>query len=118
MLGSLLLPVETGSIEPVFNKYGSDKGGEASKHGYHRYYDDLMPAKHAAVKMLEIGADTGKSMQAWEEWFTNKTSSFYGVAYGQNQGRSGWDELFKSSPDTRTHIVVGDQSNASFTSQS
>ena len=109
MHGSLLLSVVTlaaadnaRSIEPLFNKYGSDKGGEGWAHGYHRYYDDLMPARHAPVRMLEIGVDTGKSMQTWEEWFTNKASKFHGIAYGQDQGASNWDNLFKSSLSQRS----------------
>jgi hypothetical protein len=60
----------------------SDKG---SHNGYQRFYYPLLKDKQDhALRMLEIGVESGKSMKIWQEYFKN-TDHIYGIGYDNFQ---------------------------------
>ena len=95
-------------LEGLFNQHHSDKG---AMHGYHRFYNRILPDREQPVQLLEIGVSHGGSMKAWETHFTNSASRFFGMAYAPAGQRETKKSLRLDSPDTRTKILYGDQSN-------
>mmetsp|Transcript_80860 Transcript_80860/g.261854 ORF Transcript_80860/g.261854 Transcript_80860/m.261854 type:complete len:328 (+) Transcript_80860:48-1031(+) len=67
------------SISSIFAETSTDK---AWRHGYHRYYESkLAPYRDIdGLRILEIGADSGKSLKAWSEYFS-RPAAIQGVAY-------------------------------------
>lgn len=56
-------------------KYKTDK---VTHHGYHRFYDYfLIPFKHKHFNFFEIGVDAGRSLNTWNDFFTN--AKIYGM---------------------------------------
>ena len=56
-------------------KYKTDK---VTHHGYHRFYDYfLIPFKHKKFNFFEIGVDAGRSLNTWNDFFTN--AKIYGM---------------------------------------
>jgi hypothetical protein len=113
-IGSVNTVIEEERVEPVlpnltslFSKSGSDK---YYRHHYERYYEPwLSTYRHTAgIKMLEIGAQQGKSLQVWDEYFT-QPSLILGLAYGYHT-----EHLHKNTHNL-THVQVqwGDQSQNS-----
>ena len=105
--------VKADKLEGLFNAHHSDKG---FMHGYHRFYNRLLPDQADEIHLLEIGVSHGGSMKAWEEYFTNSSSRFLGLAYAAPRGEAK-KSLRLSSPDPRTNIIYGDQSNATVLTQ-
>jgi len=68
------------SLKEIFLGSNTDK---LWRHGYHRYYEtQLAPYRGVAgLRILEIGADSGISLGAWLQYFTNP-AAVQGVAYG------------------------------------
>lgn len=68
------------SIKDIFQESNTDK---LWRHGYHRYYETQMAPYRAidGLRILEIGADSGISLGAWLQYFTNP-AAVQGVAYG------------------------------------
>jgi hypothetical protein len=90
-------------IGDLFTEQKSDK---MTRHGYHRFYDEILPPCDAEVRLIESGVSTGHSMRSWERYFTAKTSRFFGVAYK--------NKLTERMDDPRSQILSGDQSNVTF----
>lgn len=68
------------SLENIFEETGTDK---LWRHGYHRYYESkLAPYRDIdGLRILEIGAEKGKSLRTWTEYFS-KPAAIHGIAYG------------------------------------
>jgi len=61
------------TLDIIFNKYNTDKN--ASFHNYSRQYETLFkPYREKKIKYLEIGVQTGDSLKAMREVFTNADS--------------------------------------------
>eukprot|EP00933_Yihiella_yeosuensis_P016939 TRINITY_DN14309_c0_g1_i2.p2 TRINITY_DN14309_c0_g1~~TRINITY_DN14309_c0_g1_i2.p2 ORF type:complete len:229 (-),score=27.41 TRINITY_DN14309_c0_g1_i2:1056-1742(-) len=60
-------------LASLFDAAGSDKHW---RHGYHRYYErELAPYKSlAGLRLLEIGVESGASLQVWLDYFTDLRS--------------------------------------------
>jgi len=93
------------SLEDILAASGSDK---ISLHHYEKYYRKwLEPYRHKDnLKMLEIGAKDGKSLECWSNYFGGKDHSIYGLAYGESS--TGVEDKFDTSESL--FIVRGDQS--------
>eukprot|EP00565_Helicotheca_tamesis_P008438 CAMPEP_0185724464 /NCGR_PEP_ID=MMETSP1171-20130828/934_1 /TAXON_ID=374046 /ORGANISM="Helicotheca tamensis, Strain CCMP826" /LENGTH=336 /DNA_ID=CAMNT_0028392317 /DNA_START=92 /DNA_END=1102 /DNA_ORIENTATION=- len=89
------------SFTDLLIESGSDK---YYRHHYERYYEGwLEPYRNVAkLKMLEIGADQGKSIELWKNYFTNH-ELVMGLAYGDHVLSSG-------IKDRGVEIHYGDQS--------
>ena len=109
---SAVVAVDNG---PIFldslKKSGSDK---LYRHHYENYYIPwLKPFRDIPkYRMLEIGADAGKSLLLWSDYFTNP-ELILGLAYGS--AASGIDDMVAENRETgKIHEVVqvvkGDQS--------
>jgi hypothetical protein len=86
----------------------SDKG---SHHGYQRFYYPLLKDKqHHALRMLEIGVESGKSMKIWQEYFKN-ANHIYGIGYKNFQ------KQYMEKVNDNTTIFMGDQSDKVFLSK-
>jgi hypothetical protein len=86
----------------------SDKG---SHHGYQRFYYPLLKDKQDhALRMLEIGVESGKSMKIWQEYFKN-ADHIYGIGYDNFQ------KQYKEKVNDNTTIFMGDQSDKVFLSK-
>jgi hypothetical protein len=104
------------SVAEVFQDSGTDK---LFRHGYHRYYEtELEPYRDIdGARILEIGADTGKSLGAWLEYFTSP-AAVGGVAYSATYNvdaeaaRTEACALFPDQCD-KLQIYYMDQSNVS-----
>jgi cephalosporin hydroxylase len=78
------MPTDTShdSIGLIMEWTGTDK---SYRHAYDRYYElyfrDFRHMK--GVKILEIGASTGRSMQLWAGYFS-EPAAIHGVAYGED----------------------------------
>merc|ERR1719471_2633331 len=68
------------SIKEIFHETNTDK---LWRHGYHRYYETQLAPYRAidGLRILEIGADSGISLGAWLQYFTNP-AAVQGVAFG------------------------------------
>jgi hypothetical protein len=70
------------SIAAIMARTGTDK---LSRHAYDRYYElhfkEFRDKKDLSI--LEIGAQSGKSIQLWSEYFSNP-SAIHGVSYGED----------------------------------
>lgn len=81
----------------VDTSYGTDKN---TSHSYGPVYDSLfIPYKDSATKILEIGFDSGASLQVYSEYFTNAT--IYGIDIRDN-----CMPKFKTNP--RIEMYFGD----------
>jgi len=61
------------------NRHTTDKGGSRpGNHSYLELYDELFPRlQHRTGRILEIGVETGDSLNLWAEYFIN--SEVYGI---------------------------------------
>jgi len=68
------------SIKEIFHETNTDK---LWRHGYHRYYETQLAPYRAidGLRILEIGADSGISLGAWLQYFTNP-AAVQGVSFG------------------------------------
>jgi hypothetical protein len=92
------------SFTEILIASGSDK---YEKHHYERYYEPwLAPYRNkAGVKLLEIGAQDGKSLKLWSDYLT-KPQMIMGLAYGDQSG--GVEERLAGLP--AVSVFRGDQS--------
>lgn len=90
----------------ILQESGSDK---YFSHHYERYYSSwLAPYRSLPkVKVLEIGAYTGKSLRVWDRYFTDP-AMIMGLAY-QGDGKKTYEQV-KGYNDTAMHVYFGDQS--------
>jgi hypothetical protein len=97
------------SITEIFESTKTDK---LSRHHYERYYESwLAPfrSKHGLI-MAEIGAEQGRSLKAWAEYF-DFPKRIVGVAYGESsQGVESVGEGYASAGVVELSILRGDQS--------
>ena len=83
--------------ENINTSFGTDKN---TVHSYGYVYDKLFADyKDNATKILEIGFDSGASLQAYSEYF--KSASIYGIDINDNCA-----EIYKKNPNI--HIYIGD----------
>lgn len=81
----------------VDTSYGTDKN---TTHSYGAVYDTLFaPYKDTATRLLEIGFDSGASLQVYSEYFTNAT--IYGIDIRDN-----CQSQYKQNP--RIQMYFGD----------
>jgi hypothetical protein len=79
----------------VDTSYGTDKN---TSHSYGPVYDTLFaPYKDTATQLLEIGFDSGASLQVYSEYFTNAT--IYGIDICDN-----CQPQYKQNPRIRMHF--------------
>ena len=70
-------------LHQLLEEAGSDKAGH---HGYTRFYDPLFkPLRTYPTRLVEIGVEKGKSMRAWQKYFSNNQSHVFGIGYGNWQ---------------------------------
>jgi hypothetical protein len=70
-------------LHTLLKEAGSDKAGH---HGYTRFYDPLFePLRPYPTRLVEIGVQKGKSMRAWQKYFSNNQSHVFGIGYGNWQ---------------------------------
>ena len=107
------------SLVSALSNAGSDKTGH---HGYDRVYTPLFePLRAKPVRLVEIGVERGRSLKAWQEFFS-AGSHVFGIGYGN------WQTDFKTkchaAKQTATNhgtvaldqcdLYRGDQSNITF----
>ena len=70
------------SISSIMDRIGTDK---FSRHAYHRYYEIFLQEFRdiRGLSILEIGAQSGKSIQLWSEYFSDPLL-MHGVSYGED----------------------------------
>ena len=62
-------------LHTFLEEAGSDKAGH---HGYTRFYDPLFePLRTYPTRLVEIGVEEGKSMRAWQKYFSNNQSHVF-----------------------------------------
>ena len=95
------------SFTDLVNASGSDK---FYHHHYEHYYERVLPPyRHRPnLKFLEIGADTGVSIDLWERYFTSP-ELIVGLAY-KNVPEMNVVSAGKRPNTTAVEIVYGDQS--------
>lgn len=91
-------------------------------HGYHRFYSRLLEPYYRLrtssppIRLLEIGVQTGVSIEAWERLFPD--GSIYAIDYdGRGSSLSSpnrGDQLYRLSPSGSSIIYYGDQSDGAF----
>lgn len=74
-----------------------------TRHHYGQFYDKYFSEYRGSKKVLEIGVDTGISIQAWLDYFPAAT--IYGTDILIQ------DNLRFSDPDSRVILFAGDQGN-------
>jgi len=94
------------SFTDLVNASGSDK---FFHHHYEHYYERVLPQyRHRpGLKFLEVGADSGKSIDLWDNYFTNP-ELIVGLAY-KNVPRMSVVSAGKR-PNSTVEVVYGDQS--------
>lgn len=58
----------TGVLHEIGMKHGTDK---ATFHGYLDFYQDQLPTREFAGKLLEIGVMDGASLKMWRDYYPN-----------------------------------------------
>ena len=105
------------SLHQILSKSRSDK---AAHHGYTRFYTPLFePLRTKKTRLVEIGVEQGRSMKAWQIYFSNTQSHMFGIGSGNFQktptttcdDASGTATKGSGAPCDLFH---GDQSNATF----
>ena len=109
------------SLEELIASSGSDKARKGNGNGYHgytRYYERIFkPLRTEAVRLVEIGVERGRSMKAWQQYFTN-AEHVYGIGYGNFQTET--SQACSSNTATKVKsrvpctIYKGDQSDILF----
>ena len=81
---------------------GSDK---FHRHHYERYYEEWLKDKRCkpGLKIVEIGAEHGRSLKVWDDYFTS-SKMVLGLAFGNSA--AGVEK--KLGP--KTSVIWGDQS--------
>jgi len=109
------------SLESLVGASGSDKarqGNGRGHHGYTRYYERILkPLRHEPVRFVEIGVERGRSLKAWQQYFT-RADHVYGIGYGTFQTTPSQ----ACSSNAGTHVAtranctifMGDQSKSEF----
>lgn len=83
----------------------SDKG---THHGYERFYYPIMnPFIEEPIRLLEIGVDSGKSMQIWKKMFKN-ANHIFGIGYKNHQRQ------YIDRKEENLTLFMGDQSDRTF----
>lgn len=92
-------------------KYKTDK---VTHHGYQRFYDFfLLPYKNKKFNFFEIGVDAGRSLNTWNDFFTN--ANIYGMdinlEYDHKKGK-----IFKGDQSKKKDLqkIVQTIKNAEF----
>jgi hypothetical protein len=114
-VSSNLQNVQGSSIALIMAKTGTDK---LTRHAYDRYYDIYFNEfRHKkGLRILEIGAEQGKSIQLWSEYFTDP-AAIHGIAYGKTGELVDQKELacdWRPSACDAVKIFRGDQSDPKF----
>ena len=93
------------SLDELANRYRPTKFLPWLHTGYHRVYDTLLaPLRHAPVRLLEIGLDSGNGTLLWKEYFDSV--ELFGIDSNPDTG---------NTPGARlAQIFIGDASNATF----
>jgi len=104
------------TLHDELSKAGSDK---IHHHGYDRFYTPLFePLRATPIRIVEIGVEQGKSMKAWQAFFS-AGSHIFGIGYGN------WQKEVKTKchlamqtatadRDSQCDLYRGDQSNITF----
>mmetsp|Transcript_46103 Transcript_46103/g.76196 ORF Transcript_46103/g.76196 Transcript_46103/m.76196 type:complete len:326 (-) Transcript_46103:138-1115(-) len=99
------------SLHEILMQVQSDK---AYHHGYTRYYESLfLPLRSQHIRLVEIGVADGRSMKAWQTYFTH--AELFGIdsEHDQKQPKS----LYQRGPNhpaTWCSLYRGDQGDTSF----
>eukprot|EP00568_Trieres_chinensis_P008014 CAMPEP_0183308610 /NCGR_PEP_ID=MMETSP0160_2-20130417/22356_1 /TAXON_ID=2839 ORGANISM="Odontella Sinensis, Strain Grunow 1884" /NCGR_SAMPLE_ID=MMETSP0160_2 /ASSEMBLY_ACC=CAM_ASM_000250 /LENGTH=292 /DNA_ID=CAMNT_0025472471 /DNA_START=159 /DNA_END=1037 /DNA_ORIENTATION=+ len=101
------------SLAQLLKRYRSDKFW---RHHYEHYYEKWFgPLRHVAgLRMAEIGAERGRSLDVWKEYFDN-AALIVGLAYGSGTVES--SEAGRFGKDERVKVVNGDQSDPAVLAQ-
>lgn len=86
-------------------KHNTDKAWHGYTGYYERHFADLQPIR---TYLLEIGVASGASMRMWNDWFTNKSSSFVGIDI---------EEKTPKNFDDRTSVIIADGTDYNWTGQ-
>ena len=101
-------------ISAIMARTGTDK---LTRHAYDRYYDVYFKdfREKQDLTILEIGAQTGSSIQLWAEYFTHATA-IHAVAYGLVNGQDPLKMVCDQYPPGCSKVVIfnGDQSDPVF----
>ena len=104
-------------LHELLTAAGSDKGRH---HGYTRFYAPLFePLRKSRLRLVEIGVEKGKSMRAWQLYFT-KAAHIFGIGYGnfQEAGSEPRDcfafEKTRAGAGPQCTLYRGDQSSRAF----
>ncbi len=91
------------SLREIFADTKTDKG---STHGFWRTYESVFaPFRFAPkVRVLEIGAEHGRSMEAWDRYF-EEADQIVGIAYG---------DAMKPAVKGKVTVERGSQNDRSF----
>lgn len=105
---SVEIQSKTPTLGEIFRESGTDK---LWRHGYHRYYETLLAPyrEKEGLRLLEVGADSGYSLHAWEKYFPH-ASAIQGVAYNVDVGKAK-AEACKDVPQCKLDIFTLDQSS-------
>jgi hypothetical protein len=103
------------SIASIMARTGTDK---LFRHAYDRYYEPHLKEfrDKKDLAMLEIGAQSGMSMQLWVEYFTNP-AAIHGISYGEDTQNVDQKRVvcdWKPAACDKVSIFVGDQSDPAF----
>jgi hypothetical protein len=80
-----------------------------------RYENYFAPYRYNKINFLEIGADTGKSIAAWPQYFEN-ANLIQGVRYGvkTDSEKLGCEAIGLKAPCSLVQIVDGNQNDPKF----
>ncbi len=100
------LPHRGKTLKDLFQQAGTDK---FEPHRYYRNYDRTFSAFRDVndLRLLEIGAQYGNSLNAWDGYFSN-ARHIVGLAYGSRVSSEFVDGKFQRG---RVSVVWGNQSN-------
>ena len=100
------------SISTVMAETGTDK---LTRHAYDRYYDiylkDFRDKKN--LNLLEIGAESGKSMKLWSSYFSDP-AAIHGIAYNTKADQKKVVCDWNPAACDKITIFYGDQSDPEF----
>jgi hypothetical protein len=113
----VVMPIQTAreSIGSIMSRTGTDK---LSRHAYDRYYElhlrEFRDKENLCI--LEIGAQSGRSIQLWSEYFT-RPAAIHGVSYGQDTVNVDQKQVvcdWNPAACDKVKIFNGDQSDPKF----
>ena len=65
--------VQTSARPSLLSLMQASNTDKVFRHGFHRYYEPLLEPfrDKKGLRMLEIGVESGRSMEAWVKYFSN-----------------------------------------------